>query len=221
MTLEDVIKGLDAVADDYLTKPFRAQELLSRVRTMLHLKETQDSLRRANHRIDELASGDELTGLLNLRTICRRADEEISRAKRMKKSSSGLMINVDGFSRINRENGFLFGSQVLREVAAEIKKCLRSIDHLARIGGDEFFAFLVETDLAGAEFMAERVRDAIHSKTFKNDRHSVKLSVSIGIAAITADQNEAGAEDLLHMAAEAYHSAKSNGPNQIEVYSRV
>lgn len=219
MQLEDVTKGLDAGADDYLTKPFRAQDLIARIRAMLRLKEVQDSLRRANHRIEELTVTDDLTGLMNMRSVYRRGDEEIIRAKRFRKPVSCLLLNLDGFSSVNQTYGFLAGSRVLQELAIRVKQSLRSIDLVARVGADEFFILLCETDLAGAEFMAERLRDSIQSAPFKNEKQSIKLTATLGVAGITADQTNQKMSDLLHIATEALRSAKANGTNRIEVYS--
>lgn len=219
MSLEDVTKGLDAGADDYLTKPFRPQDLVSRVRAMLKLKEVQDSLRRANHRIEELSATDDLTGLMNMRSAYRRGEEEIVRARRFRKPISCLLLNLDGFSTINQTYGFTVGSHVLQEVAIRTRQCLRSIDLVARIGADEFFILLGDTDLAGAEFVAERVRDLIQSTPFKNDKQSIKITATLGVAGLSQDQSNQKMSDLLHIATEALKSAKANGTNRIEVYS--
>jgi two-component system, cell cycle response regulator len=219
MSPEDVKRGLDAGADDYLTKPFRAQDLVSRIRAMLRLKEAMDSLRRANHRIEELSSTDELTGLYNMRAIYRRGEEEILRAKRFRKPVSALLVNIDNFSDVNQNYSFIVGSHVLQEVAMRLKQCLRSIDLVARVGADEFFVLLSDTDLAGAEFIAERVRDIIQSAPFKNDKQMIRLTATVGVAGITAEHAEERMTDLLRIATEALRSAKANGSNRVEVYS--
>lgn len=219
MTLEDVTKGLETGADDYLTKPFRAQDVISRIRSMLRLKEIQDSLRRAHHRIEELSSTDDLTGLMNMRAAYRRGEEEIVRSKRFRKPISSMLLNLDGFSHVNQTYGFLAGSHVLQEVAIRIKACVRSIDLVARVGADEFFILLSETDLASAEFMAERLRDSIQSTPFKNEKQSIKLTSTLGVAGLTPDQTNQRMTELLHITTEALRSAKANGTNRIEVYS--
>jgi len=219
MTLEDVVKGLEAGADDYLSQPFRAQDLISRIRAMLRMKETQDALKRANHRIEELSTTDDLTGLMNMRAVYRRGEEEILRSKRFRKPVSSLLLNIDGFSHVNQTYGFAAGSHILQEVASRIKQCLRSIDMVARVGADEFFILLSETDLGSAEFVAERVRDSIQSAPFKNEKQAIKLTATLGVAGLTHDQMNQRMSDLLHIATEALKSAKANGSNRIEVYS--
>lgn len=219
MKLEEVLKGLDSGADDYLSKPFRSEDLVARIRSMLRLKESQDSLRRANHRIEELNSTDDLTGLMNMRAAYRRGEDEIVRAKRFRKPVSAILLNLDGFSSVNQTYGFAVGSHVLQEIGTRIRSCIRSIDLVARVGADEFFILLCETDLAGAEFIAERIRDAIQSMPFKNEKQSIKLTATIGVAGLTADQTTQKMSDLLHITTEALRSAKANGTNRIEVYS--
>jgi two-component system cell cycle response regulator len=219
MTLEDVNKGMNAGADDYLTKPFRSQDLISRVRMMLRFKEVQDQLRRANERVEELTSTDELTGLLSFRTLYRRGEEEILRSRRFKKPISALLVNLDQFSQVNQDFGFQFGTQVLQEAGKRLKSCIRNIDMVARIGADEFYVLLIETDLAGAEFVAERVRDALQAQPYMNDKLSTKLTGCIGVAGISSEQQDSKMSDLIHSASEALRSAKSLGSNRIEVYS--
>ncbi len=216
---EDVSQSLDSGADDYLTKPFVSQDVISRIRVMLRLKEVQDSLKRAHHRIEELSSADDLTGLMNMRAAFRRGEEEIIRARRFRKPISALLLNLDEFSHVNQSYGFLAGNHMLQEVAIRIKQCLRSIDLVARIGADEFFVLLSDTDLAGAEFMAERLRDSIQSNPFKNEKQSVRLTSTIGVAGLTPEQTNQRMSDLLQISTEALRSAKANGHNRIEVYS--
>jgi diguanylate cyclase (GGDEF)-like protein len=218
-TLTEVARALEMGADDYLAKPFRAQDVISRIRAMLRMKEVQDSLRRAYHRIEELNSTDELTGLMNMRALYRRGEEEITRSRRFRKPLSALLVNLDHFSDVNQSFGFLAGSHVLQEVGVRIKQCLRNIDLVARIGADEFFVLLSETDLAGAEFTAERLRDAIQSVPFKNDKRSIKLTATVGVAGLLAETGNQKMSDLLHITTEALKSAKANGHNRIEVYS--
>ena len=217
--VEDSFLGLETGADDYITKPFRPQQLIGRVRSMLRFKEAQDALRKAAHRIDELTTTDDLTGLLNMRTLHRKGEEEILKARRFKKPVSALIINLDQFSAINHQLGFSVGSIVIQEVANRIRSSIRSIDMAARVGADEFFLLLVESDLASAEFMAERIRDAIQSVPFKDAKHSTSVTACIGVAGLGPEDKDQQMSDLFHSASEALRSAKAAGPNHIEIYS--
>jgi diguanylate cyclase (GGDEF)-like protein len=221
MSMEDINRGLDAGADDYLTKPFRTQDLAARLRALMRVKELQDNVRRANHRIEELASTDDLTGLFNMRAMQRKSDEEILRCRRFRKPVSALLVNLDQFSSVNETGGFQFGTQVLKLVGQQLRQCVRTMDLLARVGSDEFMIVLPETDLAGAEFVAERIRDSIANREFSADKHSAKLTTCVGISGFAADHAEGTLSDLLKNANEALRSAKAVGPNRIEIYSFV
>ncbi|MBY0471043.1 diguanylate cyclase [bacterium] len=216
---EEVLKGFEAGADDHLLKPIKTQELLSKVRIMLKMKELQDSLRRANHRIEELSTISEVTGLLNMKALYRKGEEEIVRCRRFKKPISALLVNLDKFSVVNESNDFIFGSRVLREVGARIKQCVRNIDMVGHVGADEFLILLLETDLAGAEFVAERIRDSIQSSEFRVEKHFAKITSCIGVAGLSRDRSDGKMADLLRNAGEALRSAKAAGTNRIEIYS--
>lgn len=205
--------------DDLVNRPFRAQELAVRVRSMLRYKESMDSLRRANHRIEELSQTDPITGMLNVPAFFRKAEEEILRSRRFRKPMSLLAVNLDGFRSVNEAGGFGFGNIVLRGAAKRIRECVRNIDLVGRLGADEFLIFLVETDLAAGEFMAERIRDSIRTQVFKSDRSSAQVTCSIGIAGFNHDQHEQTLNDMVRLSLEALRSAKSGGRDQVEIYS--
>ncbi|MBL7715509.1 MAG: diguanylate cyclase [Bdellovibrionales bacterium] len=216
-----VLKGIDAGADDYLGKPFRSVELLSRIRAMLHLKELQDSLRRSHHRIEELTSTDELTGLFNMKAMYRDAENEVLRCKRFRKPISGILVNLDQFTTVNENADFLFGNVVLKEVGAIIKRAVRNMDYAARVGADEFFILLPETDLAGAEYVANRIRESIQTAEFKADRYSAKITACLGVAGFSLEHTGTGMGELYRNCNESLRSAKVGGTNRTEIYSFV
>ena len=218
LAIDEVNRGFDLGVDDWVQKPLFDAAVIQRVRTLFRLKEIQDALRRAHHRIEEVISTDELTGLISMRAAYRKAEEEIARARRTKKPISAFFLNLDNFSSVNQSYGFAVGSHVLQEVALRLKKCLRSVDLVSRIGADEFFVLLHETDLSGAEFVAERVRDAVQSEPFRSEKHLFNMTATVGVAGLTPEQAAQRMSDLLHLAMEALKSAKSNGSNRIEVY---
>jgi two-component system cell cycle response regulator len=217
--IEGVKAELNAGADSFLMKPFRHHEVLSCLHSMIKLKELQDSLRRSNRRIDDLMSTDELTGLLNVRAVFRRGEEQISRSRKFRKSIAALLINLDGFLSVNQSHGFLTGSRILQEVGMRIRQCIRSIDVAARVGADEFLVLLDDMDLAEAEVMAERVLESIQLSPYKEEKQMIKLTAAIGVGGLSPDQSYGSMTDLFHIVSEALRSAKANGAGRIEVYS--
>jgi diguanylate cyclase (GGDEF)-like protein len=160
-----------------------------------------------------LRATDDLTGLMKMKTLLRKGQEEIQRARHLGKPFSALLVNLDGFSETNHQRGFQIGNLIIEEAGRRIKEMTRSIDLVARVGADEFFVILPEMDLANAEFLAERVRDAIQSKPFEK----IALTACIGVAGLNG--GEQALIDLFRFTSEALKSAKAMGPNRLEIYS--
>lgn len=216
---EDVIRGLDAGADDYICKPFDAMELLARVRSQLRNKVLHDDLRRANDRLKELIDIDDLTGLFNMRSLYKKLDFEIGRAVRYERSVCVLMMDMDNFKTVNDNNDHLFGSFVLSEVGRIIRENVRKIDFAARYGGDEFLIVLTEIDLPGAKIFAERFRQLVEGHEFSNDAHRMHLTASIGFAITKPHQSRVDARTLVRYADRALYESKEGGRNTVRFHS--
>ncbi len=215
---EDVVRGLDAGADDYIGKPFAVLELLSRVRTQLRIKDLNDNLKRANNRLKELVDIDDLTGLFNMRSLYKKLDFELDRARRYKRSLGVIMMDMDHFKGVNDGHDHLFGSFVLSEVGALIRENIRKVDFAARYGGDEFLIVLTETDHEGSLAFAERLRKRIEAYLFKSESFSMRLTSSMGLA-ITGPQNtNIDARSLVRYADRGLYLAKEKGRNRVENY---
>lgn len=215
---EDVIRGLDAGADDYVTKPFNVLELLARVRTQLRIKDLNDSLKRANDRLKELVDIDDLTGLFNMRSLYKRLDYELDRGRRYNRSVCVIMMDLDKFKRVNDQHDHLFGSHVLAQVGRIIRENMRKVDFAARYGGDEFLVVLTEINLEGAKTFANRLRTKIESSTFANEHYSMKLTGSLGLALVNPNDEKIDARALVRYADRALYKAKENGRNRVEVF---
>ncbi len=215
--INDIIKGLDAGADDYICKPYNVLELMARVRAQLRIKSLQDQLADANARLNELVVIDDLTGLHNMRNLYDRLEREISRSRRNLKSVAVIMMDMDYFKNVNDTNDHLFGSFVLTEVGKIIKRTVRKIDHAARYGGDEFIVILSEVPLHGAISFSERLRKGIEESLFKNGSSQMKLTCSVGFA-ITSVGKEVNAIDLVKTADKALYEAKRSGRNCVCYY---
>lgn len=214
---QDVVKGLDAGADDYLKKPFDISEFLSRVRAKLRVKDLNDELRVANKKLKDLVEIDDLTGLFNMRSIYQKLDHEIVRAKRIRNSISVLMMDMDHFKNVNDEHDHLFGSFVLSEVGKIVKNNIRQIDFAARYGGDEFLIILTDAQVEGTNLFAERLRQTIENHLFDNGIDQIRLTASMGFA-ITHPDAILDARAIVRRADKCLYNAKEAGRNNIKFY---
>jgi diguanylate cyclase (GGDEF)-like protein len=215
---DDVMRGLDAGADDYVCKPFEVLELLARVRAQLRIKDLHDNLKKANDRLKELVDIDDLTGLFNMRSLYKRLDFELDRGRRYKRAVCVIMMDLDRFKRVNDQHDHLFGSFVLQEIGKMIRDNIRKVDFAARYGGDEFLVVLTEITLKGATTFANRLRTRIESTTFKNELYSTQLSASLGLALINPTEHEVDARALVRYADRALYTAKEKGRNRVEIF---
>jgi two-component system cell cycle response regulator len=174
-----------------------------------------DSTRADNRRLEELATTDSLTRLLNRRALLERLSVEVDRARRFKSQLSLLMLDLDHFKGINDEHGHLVGDSVLRQMGAVLSHAVRTIDVVSRYGGEEFVLILPETATDGAVVFAERLRERIaeHAFELSADR-TLHLTCSVGVATFPTSF-VASTEDLFARADEALYRAKSGGRNQV------
>ncbi len=168
-----------------------------------------------NERLEALSRTDPLTQLLNRRALQSQLGAEIERVRRYNAPLSVLMLDVDGFKGVNDTWGHLAGDQVLIELAMVLGRAARSVDTVARYGGDEFVIAVPETGEAGAIAFAERLRDKIESHPFDIGKpEPLHLTVSIGVAGFPEPKVES-AEDLLECADRALYRAKAGGRNLV------
>jgi two-component system, cell cycle response regulator len=161
-------------------------------------------------RARESAFIDDVTDLYNARYLLSSLDREVRRAQRNNLSLSVLFLDLDRFKLVNDHHGHLVGSGVLREIAHLLKGTVRSIDTLARYGGDEFTIVLVDTPHEGACQVAERIRTAVAEHSFAQER-ALQLSMSLGVASYP--QHGASREELIDAADKAMYLAKARGRN--------
>jgi two-component system cell cycle response regulator len=209
---EDLVEGMDAGADDYLTKPFHAQELRVRLRAGWRILELQRELLNTREELRVQATHDSLTGLWNRASILETLDKEVLRAQREGCPLGMLLIDLDHFKMVNDSHGHQAGDVVLREAARRIRSTIRRYDTAGRYGGEEFVVVLPATDLAGGVAQAERVRQAIAGERMAAAGALVEVTCSIGVS----DWHGPGAGDalvLIHDADEALYEAKRSGRN--------
>ncbi len=167
-----------------------------------------------------LATTDYLTGLFNRRHFNAIAPREIERARRYQRPIALLTFDVDHFKAINDTYGHAAGDAVLIHIATRLRARLRDADLLARYGGEEFVALLPETNLAGAECVAERVRVEMEAQPVIVAGKPVMITMSIGVAAFDSPAETDQLEILLQYADRALYGAKSTGRNKVVLARR-
>src|SRR5215470_18001289 len=170
-------------------------------------------LAEANARLAQLAITDGLTGLYNHRHFHERLALEVERSGRSGLPLALFMIDVDHFKKYNDENGHPAGDEVLRQLARLLADGRRVNDFVARYGGEEFAVVLVDTPKLVAYQLAEKLRARVAEHAFPAPREGGRLTVSVGIAAIPDDANDA--EGLVRAADAALYQAKGAGRNQV------
>ena len=215
---EDKVTGLDAGADDYLTKPINFPELEARVRSMLRIKRLQDQLEEKNRELEQLSISDGLTGLYNHRHLHELLQDEFERSRRTEEPVSVVMFDLDRFKEVNDTYGHQAGDTVLTELADILRETAREIDKLGRYGGEEFMAILPDSDPKAGVTFAERVREMVEKQHFDIQADEpLRMTISAGVATYPTDDAD-GARRLVHYADQALYSAKNSGRNRVERY---
>lgn len=212
---QDKVAGLDAGADDYLTKPINFPELEARVRSMLRIKRLQDELELKNRELERLSISDGLTGLYNHRHIHELLDGEFERAKRSGHTLSIAMIDFDHFKQVNDTYGHLAGDRVLVQLADLLRLTTREIDRIGRYGGEEFMVILPETDIENGARFVERLRGTVAEHDFEIGREEpIRMTISAGVACYP-HPGVPTVETLVRLADEALYAAKAAGRNRV------
>jgi len=213
---EEMIRALDAGADDFISKPFLPGELQARLRVGERILQLQDELLASREVLRYDATHDLLTALCNRAEISRILDRELSRTAREQSILSVALADIDHFKQVNDTFGHAAGDAMLREVAQRLAHSVRVYDSVGRYGGEEFLIVLPSCPVAGVRSQAERVRQSLAAQPVEVPGGSITITLSLGVAC-TGGAEPASAHDLLRAADNALYLAKANGRNRVEL----
>ena len=208
----EIIEGLDAGADDYITKPFDLLELKARLRAGRRILELQEQLLASRDRLRFEASHDAQTELFNHGAIVEMLRKEVYRSQREKTPLGVIMVDLDRFKSVNDQHGHMAGDVVLKEVARRLQSSVRPYDSVGRFGGEEFIVVAPGCGAGTAQALAERLRQCIEAEPIKHHANPISITASLGVSCAGGNN---GADDILRAADEALYKAKMEGRNRV------
>ena len=212
---EQIIEGLSAGADDYLTKPFHPGELVARVEVGRRMLDLHRQIEAKNKQLEEMALTDALTSLPNRRAVDLWASRQISAASRHGFPLWVTMCDLDHFKKINDTFGHDAGDAVIKAFAEVLRVNTRQSNICARLGGEEFLMILTHIDKAQVTIAIERVRERFAALKFDFEGKSASATASFGVAGYTGGAAP-DLNSLLVRADKALYSAKNRGRNRVE-----
>jgi two-component system, cell cycle response regulator len=211
----DVVHGLEAGADDYLTKPCHPAELHARLHTGRRILQLEDRLIEAREEMRYKATHDALTGLLDRGAILSLLQGELLRSTRERSPVSLLLCDIDHFKQINDLYGHSAGDEVLHQSSERLLNAVRSDDAVGRFGGEEFLIVLSGCVGTALQERAEQIRTSIACLPFSTPQGMIPVTVSIGVVTIDRWDKSLSIEPYLKHADAALYRAKATGRNRI------
>ncbi|MGH9661723.1 MAG: GGDEF domain-containing response regulator [Bryobacteraceae bacterium] len=212
---EDLVHGMEAGADDYITKPFDANELKVRLRAGRRILDLQEQLMSAQDALRDQAARDGLTGIWNRNAIFEVLRRELVRADRESTPLAVIMADLDHFKLLNDAHGHMAGDAVLREATRRMNAGIRSYDAMGRYGGEEFLIVLPGCDTNSGICRAEKLREALSATPFDTSEGRLTVTCSMGVSS-TSTEGIFDLDTLVRTADAALYRAKGNGRNRVE-----
>jgi diguanylate cyclase (GGDEF)-like protein len=209
---KEIVEGLDAGADDYVTKPFDLMELKARLRAGRRILELQNQLIASREQLRFDATHDTQTGLLNHATILETLRVEVSRAQRERTPLGVIMLDLDHFKLVNDRYGHLVGDTVLREVSRRLQGSMRPYDSVGRFGGEEFVIIAPGCNLERAAALAERLRRSLADEPVVDAAGPISITASLGVS---SGLDASSPDQVLRATDEALYRAKVQGRNRV------
>jgi two-component system, cell cycle response regulator len=210
---EEIVQGLEAGANDYVTKPFDLQELQARVRAGKRILELQDQLALACEQLRFQTTHDFLTGCLSRSAVREALQKEVSRAVRRGTGPAVIMADLDHFKITNDTYGHDVGDAVLQETVRRMQSAIRSYDSIGRYGGEEFLVVAPGCNMEQAAALAERLRASVSVEPIRVGSNAIPTRISLGIA-VQAGQTQ-DPDQLLREADESLYAAKKAGRDRV------
>lgn len=211
----DIVCGLNAGVDDYITKPYLPQELQGRLMVGKRILSLQRSLQESVEAQRYQAQHDPLTGLYNHGEILNILDQEIGRADRGGSTLTVIMGDLDHFKRVNDTFGHVAGDAVLADIAERLSNSLRLYDSIGRYGGEEFLLVLPGCSREEAIKLADRILTSVRSRPVLSDGQEIAVTISLGLSFNHPGTKEKMV-DLVQAADAALYRAKDGGRNRFE-----
>ncbi len=216
----DVVHGLEAGADDYLTKPCHPAELKARLSTGRRILQLEDRLVEAREEMRYKATHDALTSLLDRGAILSLLQGELRRSTREQSPLSLLLCDLDRFKKINDTYGHMAGDEVLQQVSKRLLNAVRSSDDVGRYGGEEFLIVLNGCSNSELKERAEQVRNSINCLPCVTSYGTISLTLSIGAITVENWDRLLPIEPFLKEIDAALYRAKDAGRNRV-VYAEL
>jgi diguanylate cyclase (GGDEF)-like protein len=216
-TKEQIVNGLNAGADDYLTKPVNVDELRARLQVGRRILGLQNALHQKEQELRFAATHDALTNFWNRGALVEFLQRESARAARSQGPFSILMIDVDNFKKINDRYGHLTGDLVLKEVANRLSSVSRCTDWVGRYGGEEFMVIAAGCGGDALPMVSERLRESVGRHPVETPSGPVPVTVSVGALFVDSGAGSEDSDLLMRLADEALYRAKAAGRNRVEL----